>query len=413
MSTDDLPDTDLLLAGIAEAPGAFQLAFQVASGDGQIDSTTFSLVVLPEPGPLRFEATRLPPALAGHDYDVTLAVTGDDPRGLRWDVTDGRLPDGLRLSDRGHVVGTPTGPGATTFTVSARNPVSTVARTFSFRVVPEDPATYRITTFEVAALDPQLRPHLDEAVRRWERALVGDLPVEWIRPGFFHPSTCGGYAQWAEGTVADDLLLLVDIDSIDGSGAVLGRAGVCAVRRADGLPFVGLLTLDEADLVPLVGSETLTDLLQHEIAHALGFGTLWPTFELLVGGFADPRFIGAAAVEAYHDATAATDSVPVENHGGQGTVRSHWREAVFGTELMTGFVERPGVDMALSRMTLASFQDLGYQVDLDAAETTVGPLRLRALRAGPAAPPFGYDQVLREPILVSDPDPRTLPGSRR
>jgi leishmanolysin len=58
--------------------------------------------------------------------------------------------------------------------------------------------------------------------------------------------------------------------------------------------------------------------------------------------------------------------VPVENTGGPGTRDGHWRESVFRTELMTGFVGQMG--NPLSRVTVASFGDLGYQVDRDAAE---------------------------------------------
>ena len=58
--------------------------------------------------------------------------------------------------------------------------------------------------------------------------------------------------------------------------------------------------------------------------------------------------------------------VPVENTGGPGTRGGHWRETVFRNELMSGFIAAAG--NPLSRLTVASLQDLGYQVDLDAAE---------------------------------------------
>jgi hypothetical protein len=59
-------------------------------------------------------------------------------------------------------------------------------------------------------------------------------------------------------------------------------------------------------------------------------------------------------------------NVPVENTGGPGTRDSHWREIIFRNELMSGFIARAG--NPLSRVTTASLGDLGYQVDLDAAE---------------------------------------------
>jgi hypothetical protein len=63
--------------------------------------------------------------------------------------------------------------------------------------------------------------------------------------------------------------------------------------------------------------------------------------------------------------------VPVENTGGPGTREGHWRETVFRNELMSGFIAQPG--NPLSRLTVASLADLGYQTDLDAAEPYVLP----------------------------------------
>ncbi len=58
--------------------------------------------------------------------------------------------------------------------------------------------------------------------------------------------------------------------------------------------------------------------------------------------------------------------VPVANRGRAGTFGGHWRESVFGNELMTGFLDG-GVN-PLSRMTIASLEDLGYSVNYDAAD---------------------------------------------
>jgi hypothetical protein len=61
----------------------------------------------------------------------------------------------------------------------------------------------------------------------------------------------------------------------------------------------------------------------------------------------------------------------VENGGGPGTRDAHWRESVFFDELMTGYVG-PGRDLPLSRVTIASLADLGYQINMAAAD----PFRL-------------------------------------
>jgi len=87
----------------------------------------------------------------------------------------------------------------------------------------------------------------------------------------------------------------------------------------------------------------------------------------------------------------------VENCCGSGTRNSHWRESVFDTELMTGFLNF-GAN-PLSVVTTASMGDLGYLVHYAASDTYLLSL---PLRAGPSpVRPLG-DDILRWPIAVLD-----------
>ena len=87
--------------------------------------------------------------------------------------------------------------------------------------------------------------------------------------------------------------------------------------------------------------------------------------------------------------------------GGPGTRDSHWRNSVFLNELMTGslsFRANP-----LSRVTLASLADLGYDVDLDGADDF--PIATAAPAQAPdeQAIPIG-DDVIPGPIYIIEPD---------
>jgi hypothetical protein len=100
------------------------------------------------------------------------------------------------------------------------------------------------------------------------------------------------------------------------------------------------------------------------MAHVLGFGTIWDRLGLRQGaGTINPIFTGANAMRAFGALQGLTTPVPVPvaNTGGPGTRDAHWRETVFGNELLTGFLNA-GVN-PISRMSIASFQDLGYQVN--------------------------------------------------
>ena len=108
---------------------------------------------------------------------------------------------------------------------------------------------------------------------------------------------------------------------------------------------------------------------------------------------------------------AAPLAVPVANTGGAGTRDGHWREAVLGNELMTGFL---GVgNNPLSRLTVGALEDMGYQVNYAAADAFVLPSSLELAVMGIAADPtarhdsctvFYPDQeVLSEWAMADDP----------
>ncbi|HEY3259125.1 MAG TPA: leishmanolysin-related zinc metalloendopeptidase [Pseudonocardiaceae bacterium] len=195
------------------------------------------------------------------------------------------------------------------------------------------------------------------AADRWTRVIVGDLPSVQV-----------------DGEVIDDVLILAQGVDIDGPGRILGQAGPTHLRPPSAGPTglltaKGIMSFDTADLAKMEALRTLRDVITHEMGHVLGIGTLWQRKGLLKGATTDnPTFSGRSAMDEYKvlRATARRRRVPVENIGGPGTRNGHWREAVFRNELMSGFISEPG--NPLSRMTVASLADIGYQVDLTAAE---------------------------------------------
>src|SRR5262249_44699867 len=133
----------------------------------------------------------------------------------------------------------------------------------------------------------------------------------------------------------------------------------------------------------LLSEGTLVSTITHELGHALGFGSMWASRGLLNNPSlpnqrgADTHFDGANAIAAF-DAIGGDDyeagaKVPVENReGGSGSRDSHWRQSVFLSELMSPILI--GNVNPLSRVTIASLADLGYQVDEGAADAfSVGP----------------------------------------
>ena len=202
---------------------------------------------------------------------------------------------------------------------------------------------------------------------RWEQVITGDLPnVQMNIPA--------GACKDAEGEalvdhpavneVIDDLLVYVQVDSIDGPGKVLGSAGPCYIRNTSRLPVFGIMRFDRADLTLMAQNGILGDVILHELGHVLGFPTIWsdPQFDLLQDtATSDPYYSGAKGLSAFQLAGGTPVNgvgVPVENTGGEGTRLSHWREAVLATELMTGFISAG--NNPLSAITMVGTTGQGY-----------------------------------------------------
>ncbi|HEU5303866.1 MAG TPA: leishmanolysin-related zinc metalloendopeptidase, partial [Gemmatimonadales bacterium] len=247
------------------------------------------------------------------------------------------------------------------------------------------------------------------AEERWESLVAGDIPdIPLDEPA----GSCDSGTPALNETV-DDVVIFATIAPIDGAGGILGQAGPCFLRDPGFLPIVGVMFFDSEDMEFVESEGLLPQLILHEMGHVLGFGTLWPFYDLLAGaGGADPHFTGEAAITAFDEAGGSTYSgakVPVENVGGPGTIESHWRELVFGTELMTGFID-VGPN-PLSAISVAALADQGYSVDQSGADSysLAAPLRLpgatRSLQL--------TNDVRRLPLKVLDNKGRLLRMLRR
>jgi hypothetical protein len=218
-------------------------------------------------------------------------------------------------------------------------------------------SAYKIEVRFIGGLTPAQKSAFKTAADRWSRVIIGDLPSVNVN-----------------GEVIDDLLINAEGISIDGRGKILGQAGPTNLRPASAganafLPAKGMMQFDTADLAAMEADGTLIDVITHEMGHVIGIGTIWTHKRLLSGARTqNPIFTGVKAKTEYGilKGTGGAVDVPVENTGGLGTRDSHWRESVFKKELMTGIIG--GRNNPLSRLTVASLADMGYVVDMSAAE---------------------------------------------
>lgn len=188
--------------------------------------------------------------------------------------------------------------------------------------------------------------------RRWESIITEDLPDYVLTQGW--SGGCGDQSyQISAGNRIDDLRIYVA--TFDGSNtSVVGRGAPRLLREETRLPVVGCMAFDlKAAYLPITGL--------HEIAHVLGFGTIWDDL-----GFyqnppdGDEHFNGPLATTAFDDAGGRNypgAKVPLADP-------AHWSGDVFGQgELML-----PWGGGALSAITAQSLADLGYGVDVSQAD---------------------------------------------
>ena len=274
------------------------------------------------------------------------------------------------------------------------------------RYLGSQPTTAQRNTFRAAA-------------NLWESVITGDLARLIIIDSGWE---CEDSDPSTFGTQIDDLRIDIRLERIDGAGGTLAIAGAC-VRRAGGLPIIGEVAIDTADL-DRIGTEGLRRVAVHEMAHILGYGTSFQWYGLLANSaleyvennpgattLPDTHFFGTAAVSAFDELLEGDaysgSNVPVENNTaeyGEGGLDAHWRETVFENELLTAAIStNPLISQPLSKVTIASLADLGYSVDYAQAESYSLPSTQSLLRAQSAKDGVHLgDHIRRGPVIVAE-----------
>lgn len=228
---------------------------------------------------------------------------------------------------------------------------------------------FKITVNDLGGLTPSQSSAFSDAITYWESYLIG------VQSAFNHS-------------------IIIDArgDTIDGVGGVLGSAGLTSITQLSDSPFVyanrGLMLFDSADLTRLENRGRLFDVIVHEMAHVIGFGTLWTTDFAIAGSQSNyvsgsGRYTGEYALEIYRrEFVEGATFIPVELNGGEGTANAHWDEPWPGgsSDLMTGFLGP--YPITLSDTTIASFADIGYLTTVTHAVSEAASVWLFLLSIG-------------------------------
>ena len=266
-----------------------------------------------------------------------------------------------------------------TFQFVASTSVGDVVRSATgVAIIRDDDTAFQIVvTFPDSSLTVAQQQVFRDAAKRWSQIIVGDLPD---MPAL-------------DGHVIDDVEITATAANLP--AGILGQADWTARRSGPkGLPYLGQMQFSTTYIASKVADGSFKDVILHEMGHVLGIGSLWSKSDFgFINGFGstDPQYTGAKAVAEYRTLLGSGStvvSVPVENEQsgmpgkpGDGSYAGHWRETVFRNELMTSVVEAPGVPMPISRLTVASLEDLGYRVNYGAAD----PYRLPGTIVAPGS----------------------------
>lgn len=166
--------------------------------------------------------------------------------------------------------------------------------------------------------------------------------------------------------------ITASIVAIDGPGGILGQAGPTQVFTYNGskpyaISQAAQMQFDSDDVVLFQNLGLFDDIVRHEMAHAIGFGSLWTDNRLNLGPLG--HYTGSFALKRYRIEAKKPNAlyVPVEQLGGGGTAGAHWDSAdpfffdpdTFGGDVMLGFItDNP----RLTETTWASYADLWFKV---------------------------------------------------
>ena len=245
-----------------------------------------------------------------------------------------------------------------------------------------------------------------QAADRWEEVIRGDLrDVNFASNPLNRWLGSPMNATIRVNDQVDDLRIFVGVQPMDEE--VMATGGPFLTRTGSGLPVVAAFVLNPDVLEGWMPDDDLYALILHEMGHCLGFGTIWKQLGLLknesvYNPSADTYFSGFQARQAFDQLGGRAyrgPKVPVEQDGS-----GHWRTSVFGDELMISGWVWP-YHAPLSRITVASLADIGYEVNLDAADAYRVP---STTAAKPVAETRPGCQIIHQPIQVVAEDGRIV-----
>ncbi|HKP85144.1 MAG TPA: putative Ig domain-containing protein, partial [Blastocatellia bacterium] len=160
------------ISGTPERAGTSSFVIKLTDATGASMTETLSVVINPANTVLALDTASLPDGVVGEGYSHTLIASGGSSP-YRWNITGGKLPDGLQINEAGAITGKPTTPGEISFEVRVTDQGGqTATKALSIDVDPAPELT-------ILSQNPLPLAAVGVPYRNDLKATSGDAPYTW------------------------------------------------------------------------------------------------------------------------------------------------------------------------------------------------------------------------------------------
>jgi len=159
--------SDGTISGTPTAVGTSTFTVKATNMAGSA-TKQLSIKVVTVPLKPTITTTSLAGGTVGKAYSQKLAATGDAT--IKWSLSSGSLPKGLKLAENGTISGTPTAAGTVTFTVKATNSVGSATKQLSIKIAAATKPTITTTSLAGGSMGKAYSQKLTAS---------GDTPITW------------------------------------------------------------------------------------------------------------------------------------------------------------------------------------------------------------------------------------------
>jgi Putative Ig domain/Bacterial Ig domain len=163
-----------VISGVPERAGSSSFVIKLTDATSASINATLSIIINPAISVLEIDTESLPDGVVGQDYSRALQATGGSTP-YRWTIINGRLPDGLQISDDGHITGRPTTAGETNFTVQVTEQSGqTASKALAIDIDPAPQLT-------ILSQNPLPSAAIGVPYRLELHATAGTSPYRWVK----------------------------------------------------------------------------------------------------------------------------------------------------------------------------------------------------------------------------------------